>query len=71
MYTYTKQCPRCQFGTSVIYSRLNELNGAVLRVRSCERCGHKFRSVEIAEENFNQLIASRKKYIQAMSKSNK
>ena len=48
-------CPKCWEKTGVIDSRPSNWLLAVHRRRECKTCGHRFNTIEIAEEWFREL----------------
>jgi transcriptional regulator NrdR family protein len=50
-----KYCKKCG-GDSYIYDSRPDSSGCVIRSRKCEKCGHKWRTIEVEYWNYKNML---------------
>lgn len=49
-------CPRCGEGRAVVKDTRDAECGKVKRFRKCDKCGHRFHTYEIAEDEYEDIV---------------
>mgnify|MGYP000009481844 FL=1 len=56
-------CPRCGEGRAVVKDTRDVDSGEVKRFRKCDKCGYIFHTYEITEDEYCDLLLTRRKYL--------
>lgn len=54
-------CPRCGDGRAVVKDTRDVDSGEVKRFRKCDKCGYIFHTYEITEDEYCDLLLTRRK----------
>lgn len=52
----TMKCPKCRMTVSRVVETKNRENGLILRTRECKVCKMRYKTIEVKEEIFNELL---------------